>query len=129
MYGVPSVKANWYAEVKRAGAIGRTVFWPAPNVDSGLVSLVRRAEPLKTTASRREVFAVVDAAFAQRRKTLRAALAGWAGSAAAAEAALVAAGVSPQARGESLTVEEFARIAEHKDAGDKGAGHEEQGQQ
>ncbi|MEV4228633.1 16S rRNA (adenine(1518)-N(6)/adenine(1519)-N(6))-dimethyltransferase RsmA [Streptomyces bobili] len=114
VYGVPSVKANWYADVKRAGAIGRNVFWPAPNVDSGLVSLVRRAEPVKTTASRREVFAVVDAAFAQRRKTLRAALAGWAGSAAAAEAALVAAGVSPQARGEALTVEEFARIAENK---------------
>ncbi|MET9256664.1 16S rRNA (adenine(1518)-N(6)/adenine(1519)-N(6))-dimethyltransferase RsmA [Streptomyces sp. NPDC003717] len=114
VYGVPSVKAGWYAEVKRAGAIGRNVFWPAPNVDSGLVSLVRRSEPLKTTASKREVFAVVDAAFAQRRKTLRAALAGWAGSAAAAEAALVAAGVSPQARGEALGVEEFARIAEHK---------------
>ncbi|MFD3457381.1 16S rRNA (adenine(1518)-N(6)/adenine(1519)-N(6))-dimethyltransferase RsmA [Streptomyces sp. NPDC058691] len=113
IYGVPSVKAAWYAEVKRAGAIGRTVFWPAPNVDSGLVSLVRRAEPLKTTATREQVFAVVDAAFAQRRKTLRAALSGWAGSAAAAEEALVAAGVSPQARGESLTVEEFAAIAEH----------------
>ncbi|MFI0239745.1 16S rRNA (adenine(1518)-N(6)/adenine(1519)-N(6))-dimethyltransferase RsmA [Streptomyces sp. NPDC016845] len=115
VYGVPSVKANWYAEVKRAGSIGRNVFWPAPNVDSGLVSLVRRAEPVATTASKNEVFAVVDAAFAQRRKTLRAALAGWAGSAAAAEAALVAAGVSPQARGEALTVEEFARIAEHKE--------------
>ncbi|MEU9283744.1 16S rRNA (adenine(1518)-N(6)/adenine(1519)-N(6))-dimethyltransferase RsmA [Streptomyces sp. NPDC048275] len=117
VYGVPSVKANWYADVKRAGSIGRNVFWPAPNVDSGLVSLVRRAEPLKTTASKQEVFAVVDAAFAQRRKTLRAALAGWAGSAPAAEAALVAAGVSPQARGESLTVEEFARIAENRIAG------------
>ncbi|MFD3834836.1 16S rRNA (adenine(1518)-N(6)/adenine(1519)-N(6))-dimethyltransferase RsmA [Streptomyces sp. NPDC058642] len=114
VYGVPSVKANWYADVKRAGSIGRKVFWPAPNVDSGLVSLVKRAEPVTTTASRREVFAVVDAAFAQRRKTLRAALAGWAGSAAAAETALVAAGVSPQARGEALTVEEFARIAEHR---------------
>ncbi|MER0246248.1 16S rRNA (adenine(1518)-N(6)/adenine(1519)-N(6))-dimethyltransferase RsmA [Streptomyces sp. HSW2009] len=113
VYGVPSVKAAWYAEVKRAGSIGRNVFWPAPNVDSGLVSLVRRTEPVRTTATRRQVFAVVDAAFAQRRKTLRAALAGWAGSAAAAEAALVAAGVSPQARGESLTVEEFAAIAEH----------------
>ncbi|WP_328932938.1 MULTISPECIES: 16S rRNA (adenine(1518)-N(6)/adenine(1519)-N(6))-dimethyltransferase RsmA [unclassified Streptomyces] len=125
VYGVPSVKANWYAEVKRAGSIGRTVFWPAPNVDSGLVALTRRTEPLKTTADRREVFAVVDAAFAQRRKTLRAALAGWAGSAAAAEAALVAAGVSPQARGESLTVEEFARIAENKvDA--EGAGQDTQ---
>ncbi|MEU0374953.1 16S rRNA (adenine(1518)-N(6)/adenine(1519)-N(6))-dimethyltransferase RsmA [Streptomyces sp. NPDC006283] len=114
VYGVPSVKANWYTEVKRAGAIGRNVFWPAPNVDSGLVSLVRRAQPVATTASKAEVFAVVDAAFAQRRKTLRAALAGWAGSPAAAEEALVAAGVSPQARGESLTVEEFARIAEAK---------------
>ncbi|MEU1625754.1 16S rRNA (adenine(1518)-N(6)/adenine(1519)-N(6))-dimethyltransferase RsmA [Streptomyces sp. NPDC020096] len=116
VYGVPSVKAAWYAEVKRAGAIGRNVFWPAPNVDSGLVSLVRRAEPPKTTVAREEVFAVIDAAFAQRRKTLRAALAGWAGSAAAAEAALTAAGVSPQARGESLTIDEFARIAENKGA-------------
>ncbi|MFJ7002438.1 16S rRNA (adenine(1518)-N(6)/adenine(1519)-N(6))-dimethyltransferase RsmA [Streptomyces albidoflavus] len=116
VYGVPSVKANWYAEVKRAGAIGRNVFWPAPNVDSGLVSLVRRDGPPATTATREQVFAVVDAAFAQRRKTLRAALSGWAGSAAAAEAALVAAGVSPQARGESLTVEEFAAIAEHAPA-------------
>ncbi|MER7204492.1 16S rRNA (adenine(1518)-N(6)/adenine(1519)-N(6))-dimethyltransferase [Streptomyces sp. CB01635] len=114
VYGVPSVKANWYADVKRAGSIGRNVFWPAPNVDSGLVALVKRAEPVATTASKREVFAVVDAAFAQRRKTLRAALSGWAGSAAAAEAALVAAGVSPQARGEAITVEEFARIAENK---------------
>ncbi|MDX2707708.1 16S rRNA (adenine(1518)-N(6)/adenine(1519)-N(6))-dimethyltransferase RsmA [Streptomyces sp. PA03-6a] len=117
VYGVPSVKAAWYAEVKRAGAIGRNVFWPAPNVDSGLVSLVRRKEPLATTATREQVFAVVDAAFAQRRKTLRAALAGWAGSAAAAEEALVAAGVSPQARGEALTVEEFAAIAEHGGGG------------
>jgi 16S rRNA (adenine1518-N6/adenine1519-N6)-dimethyltransferase len=113
VYGVPSVKANWYAEVKRAGSIGRNVFWPAPNVDSGLVSLVRR-DPPKTTATKAEVFAAVDAAFAQRRKTLRAALAGWAGSPAAAEAALVAAGISPQERGEALTVEEFARIAEAK---------------
>ncbi|MGA4540043.1 16S rRNA (adenine(1518)-N(6)/adenine(1519)-N(6))-dimethyltransferase RsmA [Uniformispora flossi] len=116
VYGVPSVKAAWYADVKRAGAIGRNVFWPAPNVDSGLVSLVRR-EPPSTTATRKEVFAVVDAAFAQRRKTLRAALAGWAGSAAAAEEALTAAGVDPKARGEALDVEAFARIAEHAPAG------------
>ncbi|WP_370077768.1 16S rRNA (adenine(1518)-N(6)/adenine(1519)-N(6))-dimethyltransferase RsmA [Streptacidiphilus sp. MAP12-16] len=115
VYGVPSVKANWYAEVKRAGAIGRNVFWPAPNVDSGLVSLVRRDPPV-TTASRQEVFAVVDAAFAQRRKTLRAALAGWAGSAAAAEEALTAAGIDFRLRGETLTVEQFARIAEAKPA-------------
>ncbi|MER6299348.1 16S rRNA (adenine(1518)-N(6)/adenine(1519)-N(6))-dimethyltransferase RsmA [Kitasatospora sp. NPDC001539] len=113
VYGVPSVKANWYADVKRAGAIGRNVFWPAPNVDSGLVSLIRR-EPPRTTASREEVFAVVDAAFAQRRKTLRAALAGWAGSAAGAEQALAAAGIDHKLRGEMLTVEQFAAIAEHK---------------
>lgn len=78
------------------------------------MSLTRRAEPISTTVRKNDVFAAVDAAFAQRRKTLRAALAGWAGSAAAAEAALVAAGVSPQARGESLTVEEFVRIAENR---------------
>ncbi|OPC81599.1 16S rRNA (adenine(1518)-N(6)/adenine(1519)-N(6))-dimethyltransferase [Embleya scabrispora] len=113
VYGVPSVKAAWYADVKRAGAIGRNVFWPAPNVDSGLVSFVRR-EPPPTTATRAEVFAVVDAAFAQRRKTLRAALAGWAGSAAGAEEALRAAGIDPRTRGEALGVAEFARIAEHR---------------
>lgn len=113
VYGVPSVKANWYADVKRAGAIGRNVFWPAPNVDSGLVSLIRRQPPV-TTATRGEVFAVVDAAFAQRRKQLRAALAGWAGSPAAAEQALAAAGIDHTLRGEMLTVEQFAAIAEHK---------------
>jgi 16S rRNA (adenine1518-N6/adenine1519-N6)-dimethyltransferase len=109
-YGVPSVKAAWYADVRRAGAIGRAVFWPAPNVDSGLVAMTRR-EPPPTTASRQEVFAVVDAAFAQRRKSLRAALAGWAGSAAAAEEALHAAGIDPRARGETLSVDDFARLA------------------
>ncbi|MDP9395022.1 MAG: 16S rRNA (adenine(1518)-N(6)/adenine(1519)-N(6))-dimethyltransferase RsmA [Actinomycetota bacterium] len=112
-YGVPSVKAAWYADVRRAGAIGRTVFWPAPNVDSGLVSLIRR-EPPRTSATRQAVFAVVDAAFAQRRKSLRSALAGWAGTPTAAEQALRAAGVDPGARGEVLTVEDFARIAEHR---------------
>ncbi|PRY01815.1 16S rRNA (adenine(1518)-N(6)/adenine(1519)-N(6))-dimethyltransferase RsmA [Allonocardiopsis opalescens] len=116
VYGVPSVKAAWYARVRRAGSVGRTVFWPVPGVDSGLVALERR-EPPSTPARRDEVFAVVDAAFAQRRKTLRAALAGWAGSAAAAEAALRAAGVDPSARGEAVRIEDFARIAEHRPAG------------
>jgi 16S rRNA (adenine1518-N6/adenine1519-N6)-dimethyltransferase len=111
VYGVPSVKAAWYADVRRAGTIGRNVFWPAPNVDSGLVSWTRR-EPPVTTASRDEVFAVVDAAFAHRRKVLRGALRGLAGSAEVAVAALEHAGVDPLARGESLTVTEFARIAE-----------------
>ncbi len=113
-YGVPSVKAAWYAATARAGAVPPRVFWPVPNVDSGLVRLVRR-DPPPTSATREQVFAVIDAAFAQRRKTLRAALAGWAGSAAAAEAALVAAGISPQARGETLTVNEFATLAEQRD--------------
>jgi 16S rRNA (adenine1518-N6/adenine1519-N6)-dimethyltransferase len=112
-YGVPSVKAAWYAEVRRAGTVGRTVFWPAPNVDSGLVAMTRR-EPPVTTATRQQVFAVVDAAFAQRRKTLRAALAGWAGSAAAAEDALRAAGIEPRTRGEALSVADFARLAAHR---------------
>ena len=112
-YGVPSVKTAWYAEVRRAGAVGRTVFWPAPNVDSGLVAMTRRPPP-DTTASRAEVFALVDAAFAQRRKTLRAALAGWAGSPAAAETALRAAGLDPKVRGEALGVVEFARLAGHR---------------
>ncbi|GAA4214430.1 16S rRNA (adenine(1518)-N(6)/adenine(1519)-N(6))-dimethyltransferase RsmA [Microbispora amethystogenes] len=115
VYGVPSVKAAWYADVRRAGPVGRNVFWPAPNVDSGLVSLVRR-EPPSTTATREEVFAAVDAAFAQRRKTLRAALASWAGTPAAAEEALVGAGVDPSARGEQLRIEDFARIAEQRPA-------------
>ncbi len=109
-YGVPSVKAAWYAQVSRAGAVGRSVFWPVPNVDSALVWLVRR-EPPQSLVPREQVFAVVDAAFAQRRKTLRAALAGWAGSPVAAEAVLLAAGVDPQARGERLTVEQFTAIA------------------
>jgi 16S rRNA (adenine1518-N6/adenine1519-N6)-dimethyltransferase len=111
VYGIPSVKAAWYADVRRAGAIGRNVFWPAPNVDSGLVAWTRRPPP-STTATREQVFAVVDAAFAHRRKALRGALRDLAGSSGAAEAALAAAGIDPLARGESLSVEEFARLAE-----------------
>ncbi len=84
-FGVPSLKAAWYADVRLAGTVPRSVFWPVPNVDSGLVEMVRRPPPV-TTATREEVFRCVDAAFAQRRKTLRAALAGWAGGAPAAEA-------------------------------------------
>jgi 16S rRNA (adenine1518-N6/adenine1519-N6)-dimethyltransferase len=109
-YGAPSAKAAWWGSLRRAGSVPRTVFWPVPNVDSGLVAF-SRGEPPATAASRAEVFAVVDAAFAQRRKTLRAALAGWAGSAAAAETALRAAGVDPQQRGEQLDIAAFARIA------------------
>ena len=109
VYGVPSVKAAWYADVRRAGAIGRNVFWPAPNVDSGLVGWTRR-EPPATTATREQVFRVVDTAFAQRRKTLRAALKPLGGDVAGA---LESAGIDPLARGEQLTVTDFARIAGH----------------
>jgi 16S rRNA (adenine1518-N6/adenine1519-N6)-dimethyltransferase len=109
-YGVPSAKAAWYAELRRAGAVGRTVFWPAPNVDSGLVAW-RRHEPPRTSATRGQVFAVVDAAFAQRRKTIRAALRSVAPKD-AVEAALAHAGVEHAVRGEQLDITTFARIAE-----------------
>jgi 16S rRNA (adenine1518-N6/adenine1519-N6)-dimethyltransferase len=110
-YGVPSVKAAWYSSMRKAGVIGMNVFWPAPKISSGLVSFTRREAPA-TTASREQVFAVIDAAFAQRRKTLRAALAGWAGSAAEAERCLRTAGIDPSARGEVIDITGFARIAE-----------------
>jgi len=111
-YGIPSAKAAWYAATRRTSTIGRSVFWPVPNVDSALVRLDRR-EPPATTASREEVFAVVDAAFAQRRKMLRSALAPLAGSAEAAFAAIEAAGVDPAARGERVDIVGFAAIAAH----------------
>ena len=110
VYGAPSVKLAWYAAARPAGPVPRTVFWPVPNVDSRLVAFTRR-DPPATTASREEVFAVIDAAFRQRRKTLRAALSGWAGSAPEAERLLRAADIDPGARGESLGVGEFARLA------------------
>jgi 16S rRNA (adenine1518-N6/adenine1519-N6)-dimethyltransferase len=110
IYGVPSVKLAWYAGAKPAGRVPPSVFWPVPNVDSGLVAFTRR-EPPRTDVPREQVFRVIDAAFAQRRKTLRSALAGWAGGPDRAAAALTAAGVDPGARGESLTVGQFAAIA------------------
>jgi 16S rRNA (adenine1518-N6/adenine1519-N6)-dimethyltransferase len=111
VYGAPSAKLAWFAAARAAGVVPRSVFWPVPNVDSKLVAFTRR-DPPATSASRQEVFAVIDAAFGQRRKTLRAALAGWAGSPAEAERLLRAAGVDPRARGESLGIAEFARVAE-----------------
>ncbi|WP_068155722.1 16S rRNA (adenine(1518)-N(6)/adenine(1519)-N(6))-dimethyltransferase RsmA [Rhodococcus phenolicus] len=113
VYGVPSVKACFFGEVRRAGAVGRAVFWPVPQVESGLVRVDRYTEPPWPTDAehRRRVFAAVDAAFAQRRKTLRAALSGWAGSAAEAERRLVAAGIEPSMRGEKLDAAAFVRLA------------------
>ena len=107
-YGVPSVKAAWYADVRRAGNVPRPVFWPVPYVDSGLVQHTRRAAP---SGDRAATFAAVDAAFATRRKGLRAALARWAGSPVAAETRLRAAGIDPTTRGEQLSVTDFARLA------------------
>jgi 16S rRNA (adenine1518-N6/adenine1519-N6)-dimethyltransferase len=131
VYGVPSVKLAWYASARQAGKVPPSVFWPVPNVESGLVAFTARRPPAdpdrvgeaegvagrhvggsgEAQVDRAAVFAVVDAAFAQRRKTLRAALAGWAGGPDAAAAILTRAGVDPGARGESLTVEQFAAIA------------------
>ncbi len=111
VYGIPSVKLAWYASARRVGTVPPSVFWPVPNVDSGLVEIVRR-DPPRTTASRAAVFALVDAAFAQRRKMLRSALAGRFGSSQAASAVLISAGIDPQARGEVLTIGDFARLAE-----------------
>jgi 16S rRNA (adenine1518-N6/adenine1519-N6)-dimethyltransferase len=109
-YGIPSAKLAWYADVRRAGSVPRSAFWPVPRVDSGLVAFTRH-DAAPAAAPREAVFAVIDAAFAQRRKTLRAALAGWAGSAAEAERVLRAAGIDPGRRGESLGIAEFAAIA------------------
>jgi 16S rRNA (adenine1518-N6/adenine1519-N6)-dimethyltransferase len=107
-YGVPSAKLAWFAAARRVGPVPRAVFWPVPNVDSGLLAFERRSPP---PGDRAAVFAVIDAAFAQRRKVLRSALAGWAGSAAVAEEVLRAAGVDPTARAERLGIDDFARIA------------------
>jgi 16S rRNA (adenine1518-N6/adenine1519-N6)-dimethyltransferase len=112
VYGIPSVKLAWYSEAALAGNIGRNVFWPAPNVDSALVYFAKRDAALGSEAERLATFEAVDAGFSQRRKTLRQALADWAGSAARAEEILLAAKVSPQARAEELTVHDFLRIAQ-----------------
>ena len=112
-YGVPSVKLAWYGTARRAGSVSRSVFWPVPNVDSALVAFTRRPVARGAgLAGRAEVFAVIDAAFTQRRKTLRAALASWAGSAELAGRLLAAAGVDPALRGEAIGVDDYIRIAE-----------------
>lgn len=111
VYGVPSAKMAWYGLATRVGTVPAPVFWPVPNVGSGLVAIERRPPP-DTTAGRDQVFAVIDAAFAQRRKMLRGALAGLAGSSQAAATVLERAGVDPTARGETCDIGQFARIAE-----------------
>ena len=110
VYGAPSVKSAWYGVFSTAGKVSRQVFWPVPNVDSILVRFERHEQP-GTEAERLATFALVDAAFQQRRKMLRQALAPVLGDSAAASARLEAAGVAPTARGEELTVADFLRIA------------------
>jgi len=109
-YGIPSVKAAWWADVKNVGTVSRSIFWPAPNVDSKLVGFTRR-ETAGSEESRTKVFTIIDAAFAQRRKMLRSALSSLYGSSSAAEAILIKAGIDPTLRGEALQVESFCKIA------------------
>lgn len=114
VYGVPSVKLAWYAASRLAGKVPASVFWPVPNVESGLVAFTARTAP-SVAVTRSAVFEVVDAAFAQRRKMLRSALAGWAGAPGAAVEILEHAGVDPTERGEQLDVSQFAAIAQARD--------------
>jgi len=114
VYGVPSAKLAWYAESNLAGNIGRNIFWPVPNVDSALVYFIKREAPLGDEALRLSTFAVIDEAFAQRRKTLRQALANWAGSPSLAEEILLRAGIDPTKRGEALNIMDFVSIAKAK---------------
>jgi 16S rRNA (adenine1518-N6/adenine1519-N6)-dimethyltransferase len=109
-YGIPSVKAAWWADVKNVGTVSRSIFWPAPNVDSKLVGFTRR-ETAGSEESREKVFTIIDAAFAQRRKMLRSALSSLYGSSSAAEAILIKADIDPTLRGEALQVESFCKIA------------------
>ena len=111
IYGVPSVKANWFGEVKRVATVGRNVFWPAPNVDSALVQIVRHPQVL-SEIPQSELFACVDAAFSQRRKMLRSALANWAGGNQVAEELLQSVDIDPTLRGEQLNVFDYIKIAE-----------------
>jgi 16S rRNA (adenine1518-N6/adenine1519-N6)-dimethyltransferase len=108
-YGIPSVKAAWWGEVRVDSTVPRAVFWPVPNVDSVLVRVERRPEP-GDAQLRRVVFAAVDAAFSQRRKTLRSALSGWAGSATQAEQLCRTAGIDHGLRGEQLGLEQFVAL-------------------
>lgn len=109
-YGIPSVKAAWWADVKNVGTVSRSIFWPAPNVDSKLVGFTRRPTP-GSEDLRLKVFTIIDGAFSQRRKMLRSALSGLYGSSSAAEEILIKAGIDPTLRGEALEIDSFCKIA------------------
>lgn len=110
VYGTPSVKAAWYGTWRTAGNVSRQIFWPVPNVDSVLVAFERHATPPGSEELRLRTFELVDAAFQQRRKTLRQSLARVYGDPTAAAEALEAAGLSPSLRGEQLSFDDFARL-------------------
>ena len=112
-YGIPSVKASWWADLSLAGSVGRNVFWPVPNVDSKLVRFIRRETP-GNEELRIATFAAIDTAFAQRRKMLRSALTQWVGDAVATNDLLNAAGIDPTLRGEALTLLDFCAIGKAK---------------
>jgi len=109
-YGSPSVKANWWADLTSAGTVSRSIFWPVPNVDSSLVRFVRH-ESAGMESLRRETFKIIDAAFAQRRKMMRAALSDICGGSAAASSIIEASGIDPTIRGEALELSDFIKIA------------------
>jgi 16S rRNA (adenine1518-N6/adenine1519-N6)-dimethyltransferase len=114
IYGVPSAKAAWWCDMILADSISRSVFWPVPNVDSSLVKFIRH-EPLGDETLRRTTFDLIDRAFGQRRKMLRAIYSDIYGGSGEAESALASAGIEPTSRGESLSVERFAAIAKQLD--------------
>jgi 16S rRNA (adenine1518-N6/adenine1519-N6)-dimethyltransferase len=109
-YGSPSVKATWWADLTSAGTVSRSIFWPVPNVDSSLVRFVRH-QSAGDEALRKVVFKIIDAAFAQRRKMMRAALSDMCGGSAAASSIIEASGIDPTIRGESLELADFIKIA------------------
>lgn len=110
-YGIPSVKIQWFGKAEAAGNIGKNVFWPAPNVDSGLVRVHVTHPHRHIEEDRCDVFHVIDAAFAHRRKTLRAGLADFIGTAPLAEQVLMRAEIDPGARAETLELESFIRLS------------------
>ncbi len=110
-YGAPSAKSAWYGDWRLAGTVSRRIFWPVPGVDSVLVGYARRETPLGSDAERSATFALVNAAFAQRRKMLRQSLQPVLGPLDRAVAAMEAAGVDPAARAEQLGIEDFLAVA------------------
>ena len=110
VYGSPSVKATWWADLSSAGTVSRSIFWPVPNVDSSLVRFVRHQSAGDETL-RKATFKIIDAAFAQRRKMMRAALSDLCGGSAAASSIIEASGIDPTIRGESLQLSDFIKIA------------------